>query len=487
MIGDLHVHTTHSGGALSPREAVLRAKERGLGCIAVADRNTTAGVWDAVKIGLRIGLTVLPGVELVCRDGQSGGAVAVLGYCYRSPAPRIEALCNRQGAANDRGAPPLDPAEALSAIKADGGRAVLFAAEPDDLEQMLPRLIAEGLDGIEEPPRENRGHDRVVALAVSHGLLLTAGSAAGAGRDGHDDATGEVGARCARQGVCEALAAPADAEARLAVDLARLAGGMIRDAASRDVEVELKGGDIRDLVTAHDVEVERFLMRSISERYPSHRFITEEHDNPASGREDPLWIIDPIDGTTNFVTSRSYFAVSVARYQGNTPVFGVVYDVMADELYLGVAGEGAWLNGMPLTTARAGAAKPLEECVVEASLFSAMRLHDRFGTPPEFLGSRVRAQRAYGCASLGICRVATGALDVYLSSTLSVWDYAAASIVLSETGGTVAVERSGDEERLPALAGTRLVIAAGCSGYLYALQRGLFPEGSPARPDLRPL
>ena len=164
--------------------------------------------------------------------------------------------------------------------------------------------------------------------------------------------------------------------------------------------------------------------------------MTEEHDHPPLAEDAHAWIIDPIDGTTNFVSTRNYFAVSVAYYQGPRPIFGFVYDVMADELYLGIAGGGAWLNGRPLHIAN----KAIHESVAETSLICARRLEDRYGADIRPLVRDLRAQRAYGSAALGICRIAGGTLDMYISCSLSLWDYAAAIIVLSEAGGRAAVD-----------------------------------------------
>jgi myo-inositol-1(or 4)-monophosphatase len=244
---------------------------------------------------------------------------------------------------------------------------------------------------------------------------------------------------------------------------------MARRAALLDHEPEMKAGDIRDLVTHHDVEIERFITDEIRERHPDHDFITEEHDHPESDAASPIWIIDPIDGTTNFVSAGSYFAVSVAHYVGTRPVIGVVYDVMADDLYVGVSGGGAYLNGRRLRAA-AGAQRNLHESVVEASLSTVSVVQDAYGGDTTSLSRGVRAQRAYGSAAIGICRVAAGTLDVYISASLSVWDYAAAAIVLAEVGGACAVTfrntgeeltRPSDTQSSPVEAGLRLVYHTG--------------------------
>ncbi len=280
---------------------------------------------------------------------------------------------------------------------------------------------------------------------------------------------------------------------------------MARRALLSDLQTHLKDGDFRDLVTRHDKEIDRFLIDSIRGRFPDHAFVTEEHDHPPADDQAPIWIIDPIDGTTNFVTSRDYFAVSVAHYRGSEAVFGIVYDVMADDLHLGIAGGGAYLNGQPLMIADLAqgidqrAPTPLEESVIECSLICSHRLVERFGADVNRLATGFRAQRANGCASVGICRIARGMLDVYVSCSLSLWDYAAASIVLAEAGGVTAVEVVSDDQsngehgvtagrQAPGLlyhGDKRVVIAAADERVVRSVHAALFKSGGPHLATLR--
>lgn len=438
MPGDLHIHTTHSGGHETVSQALLRARERGHTYVAVTDRNTIAGVAEAQQLGLRLGLTVVSGVELEAVEAASGQAISILGYGFRFPAKRIAELCAR---VQEPGGPGRLPgaSEAIGAIKADGGVAVLAHARRPRVAALVDRLASAGLDGVEVPTSPFEPDDSLIVgeAARRSGLFVTGG-------------------RCDTDALPH-LVRLADEQLRWAEGLVRQAGRMAQEALLCDPDPSLKGGDIRDLVTRHDREIDQFLTRSISERYPDHAFVTEEHDHPPAEPNSPIWIIDPIDGTTNFVTSRDYFAVSVAHYHGSVPVFGMVYDVMADDLYLGIAGEGAFINGQPLVIPEVGVgagrvcagrgragrgreAKPLEESVIECSLICAHRLAERFGAETARLATGFRAQRAFGCASLGICRVARGTLDIYISCSLSLWDYAAAAIVLAEAGGATAVD-----------------------------------------------
>jgi len=426
MVGDLHIHSTLSDGTLSVREILVLAKERGLSFISIADQNVTTGTAEAIETGARIGLTVVPGVEIPARHAASGTEVHILGYGYRLPATSINELSHKSV--------PVLASDVIRRIHEDGGRAVL--AHPGQLDSYgsVEDLVQAGLDGIEiyHPDHGPEDHRRVQLLAARFGLFLTGGSDGG-GRHGGGTGIGDIRAP---HGSLEYLVKPDNEILSWAEGLVRQAGAMARRAVLSEIETELKGGNISDIVTEHDMAIDRFLTNSIRQRFPDHGFLTEEYDHPSFDDDTPAWIIDPIDGTTNFVSSHSGFAVSLAHYRGTCPVFGFVYDVMADELYVGISGGGAWMNGRRLTVHP----KPPHDSVAEISLLCSKRLEKRFGADTTALTRDLRAVRSYGSAAIGVCRIAAGTLDIYLSCSLSPWDYAAALIVLAEAGGRAAVE-----------------------------------------------
>lgn len=510
MIGDLHLHTRHSDGSRWPREALVAAKQRGLDFVSFVDHDTTAGTAQSMAIGLRLGITAIPGVEISAWDPERGRKVHILGYNYRLPATNIEALVTplreardantrRQieeiiaagyqitteaviahatgpeelaRAATDHESVPtlykqhvmlalidagytdaiysplyrelfkgagvashdiqyVGARDAVRAIRADGGKPVLAHPAQLDSWEIIPELVEAGLLGIElyHGDQSKADQARTRAVAREHGLFMTGGS------DDHGAYGGgqSMGDICAPSEAFAAIIRPNDTDVAWAVELVRAAGHLAREAVAEEADVALKGGDIKDLVTQHDIAIDHFLTGAIRERYPEHGFLTEEQDHPEIASDQPYWIIDPIDGTTNFVTRRDYFAISVGHYRGDEGIFGIVYDVMQDELYLGIAGEGAWLNGVPMP--RLGPDRPLNECVIECSLNASFELADRYGADSGELARRFRATRSSGSAAIGICRVARDTLDIYLSSSLAIWDYAAAVIILKEVGG----------------------------------------------------
>jgi fructose-1,6-bisphosphatase/inositol monophosphatase family enzyme/predicted metal-dependent phosphoesterase TrpH len=486
MTGDLHIHSRHSDGTRTTTEILSLARERGLSYLSIADQNTTAGTAEAIETGARIGLTVVPGVEISAFHSATGSEVHILGYGFRLPADTIDETCRL---ASDAGNRLPEASEAIRAIHTDRGFAVLAHPGQSDAYAAVDDLVSAGLDGIEiyHPDHGPSDHGRIQAVAGRHGLFVTGGSDGGGQHGGHQ----EIGDIHAPFGSLSRLIRQEDELVAWAEALVREAGAMARRAVLSEIETELKGGSITDIVTQHDMAIERFLIDSIRNRFPDHGFITEEHEHPPVEADMPAWIIDPIDGTTNFVSTHDHFAVSLAHYRGTKPVFGIVYNVMADELFIGIAGGGAWLNGRSLRTIP----KPMHDSMLEISLVCSHRIEDRFGADTRAIGRELRGQRAFGSAAIGICRIATGTIDMYMSCSLSLWDYAAAVIVLTEAGGRIAVEepdapnpgtRSSMLEPVSAPIiyhdDKRLLMAAGDLTLLNEVSSRLFP--GPKRPSM---
>jgi len=335
----------------------------------------------------------------------------------------------------------VDAFAALRAIHEDGGVAIL--AHPGQLDswELLDELLLANLDGVElyHESHSLADHEKVLARVRAWPGLILAGGSDDHGSFGSINAMGDIRSPF---GALEALGVAPALPFGFVAGLVRRAGAMLRSALAESIEIEEKGGDRRDLVTRYDSLVQEYLISGISARLPDHSFIAEEAgappDEPAPADIDrPTWIIDPIDGTTNFACTGRDFAISVALYDGERPLLGLVYDVMADEMYSGAPGLGAYVDGARLL--RAGRAASIEESVVDMSMDSCRLLREDWDADGEALALAGRGHRALGCASLNICRIARGSLDVYLSCKLSAWDYAAADIILAEAGGASAI------------------------------------------------
>ncbi|MBE3562716.1 MAG: inositol monophosphatase [Hydrogenibacillus schlegelii] len=223
--------------------------------------------------------------------------------------------------------------------------------------------------------------------------------------------------------------------------LAEEAGALIRERllkleAGEALQIGTKSGP-SDLVTEVDRAVEAHVVRRIRAAYPDHGVLGEEGTDAAGSPETAglRWVIDPIDGTTNFVHQKLNFCVSIALYAGDEGLVGVVYDPMREERFTAVRGGGAALNGRPL---RLDGAKGLSESLIGTSLTWVRRARQTGLVEPVWrLAERSRGLRSLGAAALEAAYVAAGRLDAFLSLTLSPWDFAAAKLIVEEAGGTV--------------------------------------------------
>lgn len=227
--------------------------------------------------------------------------------------------------------------------------------------------------------------------------------------------------------------------AATAIEAAIAAGRIQRRYFRQSIEVRKKGPI--DLVTAADLEVERSFRQLISARFPSHVVLGEEAP-PASAADEAAaspsryrWIIDPIDGTTNFAHGLALFCVSIALEIDGRLHVGVVYDPMADELFTAERGEGARLNGVRLRVTEQ--ASLIDALLVTGFPYTIAERRQRqvevFGA---FLG-QTRGVRRLGSAALDLCYVAAGRFEGFWEEQLHVWDIAAAVLIVEEAGGKV--------------------------------------------------
>ncbi|MEK3745061.1 inositol monophosphatase family protein [Brevibacillus sp. FSL K6-0770] len=221
----------------------------------------------------------------------------------------------------------------------------------------------------------------------------------------------------------------------LALQCARSAGELSLKRMKEPFTVEYKTS-ASDLVTAVDKEVEKHVISMILKRFPDHGILGEEStfaQDPA--KFETLWVIDPIDGTTNYVHQQINFSVSIAVYHKGEGLVGVVYDPSRDELFYAVKGEGAYLNDRPLHLDRIVS---LEEALLCTSVFWNKRA-EQMGIDliVKKLAGKVRGMRLLGSAALEMAYVAAGRLDGYVSLSLNAWDFGAGRILVEEAGGRV--------------------------------------------------
>ena len=218
----------------------------------------------------------------------------------------------------------------------------------------------------------------------------------------------------------------------IAVRAARSAGTIINRRVNTSKKVSYKG--IVDLVTDVDNLCEERIVSIITRRFPEHSILAEELGGIAK-ESDYKWIIDPIDGTTNFYHSYPFFSVSVAvEYKGEI-VAGVVYDPVKKELFHSVKGRGAFLNEKRLHVSEVKA--------IEQSLLSTGFPYDLRSSSENNIDNwikfirRAQAVRRDGSAALDLCYVAAGRFDGFWEIKLKPWDVAAGSLMIREAGGAV--------------------------------------------------
>lgn len=219
--------------------------------------------------------------------------------------------------------------------------------------------------------------------------------------------------------------------------LARGAGRLAHDFWERRaaLSVELKGP--QDFVTVADREVETFIREEIAREYPGDAFLGEETAASFSGSDERLWIVDPIDGTHNFLRGIPYWNVSIAWIERGKRTLGAVYDPAHDELFHAQRGEGAFCSSIAgdarLATTSTAVLSGAMVAVGHSDRFRDLRVVDL----RRMLMDARAAFRNFGSAALQLAHVAAGRLDAYVELELSAWDAMAGLLLVEEAGGRV--------------------------------------------------
>ena len=219
--------------------------------------------------------------------------------------------------------------------------------------------------------------------------------------------------------------------AEVATTAARTAGAVLLEQWRTGYSIKFKG-DI-DLVTDADQRSEQAIASILRAHFPDHQILAEEGTSGGTS-SDYRWIVDPLDGTTNYAHQYPHFAVSIALERAGSLLVGVVYDPVLDELFEARAGEGAYLNGQPLRVSRVDRLLRALLCTgfpYDRGLFGPCL--DRW----EHFIRRAQAVRRDGSAALDICYVAAGRFDGYWEEHMSPWDVAAGVLMVREAGGMV--------------------------------------------------
>ncbi|KAG5851041.1 inositol monophosphatase 1-like [Anguilla anguilla] len=217
------------------------------------------------------------------------------------------------------------------------------------------------------------------------------------------------------------------------------AGKMIREALKKEISVMQKSSPV-DLVTETDQKVEALIISSLKEKYPTHSFIGEESvaaGAPSILTDNPTWIIDPIDGTTNFVHRFPFVSVSIGFAVNKEIEFGIVYSCIEEKMYTAQKGKGAFCNGVPI---KVSGQEDITKSLVLTELglkndpehFNAMMLNMR-----KILTIPVHGIRSPGSAAVNMCLVACGSADAYYHIGIHCWDMAGGAAIVTEAGGVI--------------------------------------------------
>jgi myo-inositol-1(or 4)-monophosphatase len=220
-------------------------------------------------------------------------------------------------------------------------------------------------------------------------------------------------------------------ELEVAIAAAEAAGEVLRDGFGQHQEIKFKGEV--DLVTKADENAEQAIKQVLQKTFPNYGMLAEE-GGELKGGENVRWIVDPLDGTTNFAHGLPLFCTSIALERDGEVVLGVVYDPVANETYIAERGGGATLNGGPIVVSDTD--DPIRALLATGFPYdrdempAALELFGRFAV-------RTQGMRRLGSAALDLCYVAAGRLDGYYERGVKAWDIAAGTLILSEAGGRV--------------------------------------------------
>uniref|UniRef100_A0A4W5QRQ6 Inositol-1-monophosphatase n=1 Tax=Hucho hucho TaxID=62062 RepID=A0A4W5QRQ6_9TELE len=223
------------------------------------------------------------------------------------------------------------------------------------------------------------------------------------------------------------------------LEVTKEAGKMIREALQKDIFIMQKTSPV-DLVTETDQKVEQLIISSIKEKFPTHSFIGEE--SVAAGAtsnltDNPTWIIDPIDGTTNFVHRFPFVSMSIGFAVKKEIEFGIVYSCQEDKMYTARKGKGSFCNGEPIKVS--GQEDITKSLVLTEMGFKKDPEHFKtmMGNIETILTIPVHGIRSPGSAAVNMCLVACGAADAYYHMGIHCWDMAGGAAIIREAGGVI--------------------------------------------------
>lgn len=217
------------------------------------------------------------------------------------------------------------------------------------------------------------------------------------------------------------------------IKISQEAGEIIREGFGKNIRIEYKSGE-NNLVTEIDKKAEDHIIDFINKEFPQHSILAEE-SGQVNGNSEYLWVIDPLDGTTNFAHGLPIFSVSIGLRKNRETICGVIYDVMCDQVFAAELNAGTYCNGSKVSVS--------QNSEIEKSLLVTgfpyeigTKLDRSLDVFKEFL-KKSRGVRRLGSAAIDLCYVANGTFDAFWEEKLNPWDVCAGILIVKEAGGTI--------------------------------------------------
>jgi myo-inositol-1(or 4)-monophosphatase len=218
---------------------------------------------------------------------------------------------------------------------------------------------------------------------------------------------------------------------KVALSAAKQAGPIFKRYFGNPKKVSIKDKNIRNAVTEVDLRIEKLIRGIVHKNFPNHKFIGEEFGSEILLKNDVVWIIDPIDGTNNYIHGVPLCCISIAVWQNGKPAVAVLYNPLNNQLFSAISGKGARLNGKKISVSKI---KKIN--MAYGGIGWSLKLDEAkkmFATIVPF----VNKSRALGTTALQLAYVATGIYDYYTVNDMHIWDVAAGILLIKEAGGKV--------------------------------------------------
>lgn len=221
-------------------------------------------------------------------------------------------------------------------------------------------------------------------------------------------------------------------EYKIALEATRRGALELTSRFGQKVDVQSKG--VANFASEADLAAEAAIMQVIQDHFPDHSILAEESSLTVAENAEHLWIVDPLDGTNNFLHGIPHFAVSIAYYRNQTPVLGIVYNPISNDIYTAVSGQGAWKGTV---RQRVSSLERLDQIVMACGFYydRGLMMRTTLDTIGDFFAANVHGMRRFGAAALDLCHVGCGLFGLFFEYRLNPWDYAAGQIFVQEAGG----------------------------------------------------